>query len=71
MKPGTLIKLPDGREGRTVYHHLDGYGIRFGREPVDPDNLPEPDAMLRAPYPSARCECVGDEFEVVSETENA
>jgi len=70
MKPGTLIKLPDGREGRTVYHHLDGYGIRWGREPVDPDNLPEPDAMLRAPYPGARCECVGDEFEVVSEAQS-
>jgi hypothetical protein len=67
MKPGTLIRLPDGREGRVVYHHLDGYGIRWGRAPVDPGDLPEPDAMLRAPYPGARCECVGTDYEVISE----
>jgi hypothetical protein len=31
MKPGTIIKLADGREATVVYHNLDGYGIRFGR----------------------------------------
>lgn len=31
MKPGTIVKLPDGRIGTVVYHGLDGHGIRFGR----------------------------------------
>jgi len=35
MKPGTIIRLPDGREGTVVYHGLDGYGIKWGR--VSPD----------------------------------
>ena len=31
MKPGTVVRLPDGREGTVVYRGLDGYGIRWGR----------------------------------------
>lgn len=34
MKPGTVVKLPDGREGTVVYHGLDGYGIRWGVIPI-------------------------------------
>lgn len=73
MKPGTIVRLPDGREGTVVYHHLDGYGIRWGRIQVDADALNRfqasddfaPEAMLRAPYPSADVECVGEDYEVV------
>lgn len=68
MKPGTFVRLPDGREGTVVYHGLDGYGIVWGRKTVDVEailsstpifsgenetNIPEPKAMLREPYPSA------------------
>jgi hypothetical protein len=67
MKAGTLVRLADGREGRAVYHNLDGYGIRWGRDPVDVNNLPEPDAMLREPYPSATVECVGRDYAAVDE----
>lgn len=31
MKAGTIIRLPDGREGTVVYHGLGGYGIQWGR----------------------------------------
>lgn len=73
MKPGTIVKLPDGREGTVVYHHLDGYGIRWGRLDVDVDALNRfqagdefaPEAMLRNHYPSATLECVGEEYEIV------
>jgi hypothetical protein len=65
MKPGTIVKLPDGREGTTVYHNLDGYGIVWGRREVDEDDLPPPEAMLRDPYPSATVECVGKSYVVV------
>ena len=65
MKPNTLIRLPDGREGRTVYHGLDGYGIKFGTEAWPLDRLPEPDAMLRDHYPSAEYECVGPDYEIL------
>jgi len=84
VRPGTVVVLPDGREGTVVYHGLDGYGIRWGRLPLSQDELaailngsgnllsegpPEgfsltPEAMLRAPYPSADLECVGDEYEL-------
>lgn len=64
MKAGTIIKLPDGREGTVVYNGLDGKGIRFGRIEIDMDivnagntmfgdapwNYPYyPEAMLRDP----------------------
>lgn len=31
MKPGTIVRLPDGREGTVVFHGLTGYGIVWGR----------------------------------------
>ena len=78
MKPGTFVRLPDGREGTVVYHGLDGYGIKWGRIRVDgkaildtqplfgkaPANWPwHAEAMLREPYPSATLECDGEEYE--------
>jgi len=39
MKPGTVIQLPDGRIATVVYHGLDGYGIRWGRITVDPEQI--------------------------------
>lgn len=36
-KPGTIIRLPDGREATMVYNGLDGEGVMFGRIEVDPD----------------------------------
>lgn len=82
MKPGTFIKLPDGREGTVVYHGLDGYGIQWGRKAVDlqaimsrnplfdngsdDPNPYGPEAMLRKPYLSADLECVGEEYEIIS-----
>jgi len=84
MRPGTVVRLPDGRVGTVVYHNLDGYGIIWGEVEVDVDKILdtaplfggpphdwpyEPEAMLREPYPSAALECVGEEFEIVSEKE--
>lgn len=66
MKQGTIIRLPDGREATVVYNGLDGRGIRWGRSPMNEWDKQPPDAMLREPYPSANCECVGTEFEIVS-----
>lgn len=68
MTCGTIVRLPDGREGTVVYHQLDGYGIIWGRHVVTEDDLPEPEAMLRDAYPSAHVECVGSEYEVVEHT---
>ena len=80
MKPGTIVRLPDGREGTVVYHGLDGYGIVWGRIAVDvdavlsvtplfhrekPAGVPEPEAMLREPYEGADLPCGGDDYEVV------
>ena len=77
MKPGTFVRLPDGREGTVVYHGLDGYGIRWGRIDVnlellesvnplfgrEPDGWPyAPEAMLRDPYHGAQLECVGTSY---------
>ena len=68
MKLNTLIQLPDGRVGRTVYHNLDGYGIKFGTQMHDPDNLPPPDAMLRKPWKDDHeYEMVGGEYDVIGE----
>ena len=39
MKAGTIVRLPDGREGTVVYHGLDGYGIRWGRIDVDMETV--------------------------------
>lgn len=84
MKAGTIIRLPDGREGTVVYHGLDGYGIQWGRKEVNLEEILRgdgntmrssppvsdwfPEAMLRDPYPYADLPCVGESFEVV-ETE--
>ncbi len=32
---GTIIRLPDGRVGTTVYNGLDGVGIKWGRHKPD------------------------------------
>jgi hypothetical protein len=34
MKPGTIVRLPDGREGTVVFHGLSGYGVKWGRHAV-------------------------------------
>lgn len=36
MTPGTIVRLPDGREGTVVFHGLVGYGIKWGRIEIDP-----------------------------------
>lgn len=69
MKPGTVVKLDsDGRVGTVVYHNLDGYGIIWGEHAVDENDLPEPEAMLRDPYPGAEYECVGEDYEILFST---
>jgi len=70
MKPNTLIELPDGRRGRVVYHQLDGYGVKFGDQEWPEDDLPEPDAMLRAAWrDDHEYEMVGDKFAIISESQ--
>lgn len=39
MSPGTIIRLPDGREGTIVYHSLDGYGFKWGRHSVRAEDI--------------------------------
>jgi hypothetical protein len=75
VKAGTLVRLPDGREGRVVYHNLDGYGIIWGSEPLDAMVIlagdgPAPEAKLRAPYEGQDegVEYVGDDYEIVEES---
>jgi len=34
MKPGTIVRLPDGREGTVVFSGLCGYGIKWGRHEI-------------------------------------
>jgi len=46
MKAGTIIRLPDGREGTVVYHGLGGYGIQWGRIKVTVEDIE--DAMQGA-----------------------
>lgn len=70
MKAGTIIRLPDDRLATVVYHFLDGYGAVIGEQPVDPDDLPEPEIMLRDPYPSASVPCVGGGYEFVRSPQN-
>lgn len=73
---GTIVQLPDGRIGTTVYNGLDGVGIKWGRHEPDPKDFvgtggpPKdwpwfPDAMLRDDYPSADVPCVGETFEIL------
>lgn len=81
MRAGTIVKLPDGREGTVVYNGLDGVGIKWGRHDVTAEDIGGhanfntdepaedfkwyPDAMLRDPYQYAELDCVGSDFEVV------
>lgn len=84
-KPGTIIRLPDGRIATTVYNGLDGVGIKWGRHSVTladlnpstgiggkaPADYPWfPDAMLRDPYPGADLPCVGEDYEIVATQED-
>ena len=39
MKPGTIIKLSDGRIGTIVYNGLDGEGIKWGEHNVTMDDI--------------------------------
>ena len=39
MKPGTIVRLPDGREGTVVFNGLTGYGIIWGRRTLDEADL--------------------------------
>lgn len=38
-KLGSLVRLPDGRIGTTVYNGLDGIGIKFGRHEPRPEDF--------------------------------
>lgn len=92
MNPGTIVKLPDGREGTVTFNGLMGVGIKWGRHHFDPAIFkgsvadlgsigirgPEqseelealaPDALLREPWPNAPMECVGEDYEILSEGE--
>lgn len=39
MKPGTIVKLQDGRLGTVVYNGLEGEGIQFGERHLTDDEL--------------------------------
>ena len=82
MKLNTKIKLPDGRIGTICYNDLDGVGGVWGEHsftmPIGGfgDELPEPEFMLRKKELEGRVgsmdivsECVGEQFEIVSEPE--
>lgn len=77
MKPGAIIELPDGRRGTLTYHNLDGRGGIWGEHDLShlpegfDDGWPEPEFMLRDPYPSFAewhgpdCEAVGEDYVLV------
>jgi len=85
MRPGTVIRLPDGRIGTICYNNLDGEGGVWGR--FNPagiplgfnDQWPEPDFLLREKEVEEiiqkrwggkkKIECVGTEFEILWEPE--
>ena len=68
MKTGTIIKLPNERVG-TREDIVGNGNLTHGAE-IAPANYDYfPDAMLRNPYPSADLECVGEEYEIISEAE--
>ena len=64
MKPGTIIKIK-GKLATVVYHNLDGYGIIWDAHEIDPNNLQEPEAMLREPYPGAQYACIAEKYTIV------
>lgn len=80
MKPGTIIRLADGRIGTICWRHLDGEGGVWGEHDFTgiPHNFddawPAPEFMLREKsvepllrrWPHrADLECVGTEFEIL------
>lgn len=67
MKPGTIVELPDKRQATVVWHDLDGFGIIWGVHTVNPNDLPEPEAMLRDKYPSAEYPCVGEDYTIIKQ----
>ena len=77
MKPGTIVRLPDGREGTVVYHGLIGYGIRWGRIDIDIDSIlagdgntmqsGKPAGFQFEPEAMLRKDCLSLEIECVGE----
>ena len=81
MRPGTIIRLPDGRIGTICYNNLDGEGGVWGRHDFSGiplgfnESWPEPDFLLRpkereedirrAWWGSKQIECVGVNFTVL------
>ena len=39
MRPGTIVKLQDGREATVVYNSLMGYGVKIGRFDLTPEQI--------------------------------
>ena len=75
MKAGVVIKLPDGRIGTLCYSNLDGEGGVWGEHDFSHipigfnDFWPEPEFLLREPFPGARWRCVGTKYEVLRRSE--
>jgi hypothetical protein len=38
-RPGTIVRVPDGRIGTVVYNGLDGVGIKWGVHHPDPSDF--------------------------------
>jgi hypothetical protein len=47
MKAGTIVRLPDGREGTLVYNGLDGRGIKWGRHSIPPEGVGGDSGLFR------------------------
>ena len=47
-KLGTIVKLPDGRIGTTVYNGLDGIGIKWGEHHPPPEDFEDSHANFGA-----------------------
>jgi hypothetical protein len=47
MKAGTIVRLPDGREGTFVYNGLDGRGIKWGRHVIPPEGIGGDSGLFR------------------------
>jgi hypothetical protein len=43
---GTIVKLPDGRIGTTVYNGLDGVGIKWGEHRPNPKDFDDTNGGL-------------------------
>lgn len=78
LRPGSIVRLPDGREGTVVSSNLAAFGIKWGRHDVTIDDLTRygdedavgyewaPDALLRDDYADAGgLECVGLDIEIM------